>query len=134
MFQENKEINCHLTRNVAKKGLYIPQVRTKSYGRQSLKYLAAILWNNHLKYDDRINIFTNLKTFKKHLKEFLPLTMLINVIYTLLIIITIIIYYYYNYYYYYDHFPASYNYILSDLIQLFLSSINSYDLYNRPWL
>ena len=60
--------------------------------------------------------------------------MLINVIYTLLIIITIIIYYYYNYYYYYDHFPASYNYILS-VIQfnlIFLSS-NSYDLYNRPW-
>ena len=70
LFQENKEINCHLTRNVAKKGLYIPQIRTKSYGRQSLKYLAAILWNNHLKYDDRINIFTNLKTFKKHLKNF----------------------------------------------------------------
>ena len=64
LFQENKEINCHLTRNVAKKGLYIPQIQTKSYGRQSLKYLAAILWNNHLKYDDRISIFTNLKTFK----------------------------------------------------------------------
>ena len=55
--------------NVAKKGLYIPQFRTKSYGRQSLKYSAAVLWNNYLKYD-RINTFTNLKTFKKHLKNF----------------------------------------------------------------
>ena len=26
LFQENEEINCHLTRNVAKKGLYIPQI------------------------------------------------------------------------------------------------------------
>ena len=30
LFQENKEINCHLTRNVAKKELYIPQIQTKS--------------------------------------------------------------------------------------------------------
>ena len=64
LFQENKEINGHLTRNVAKKGLYIPQIRTKSYGSRSLKYSAAVLWNNHLKYDDRINTFTNLKNLK----------------------------------------------------------------------
>ena len=60
LFQENKEINCHL---------HITQFRTKSYSRQSLKYSAAVLWNNHLKYD-RINTFTNLKTFKKHFKNF----------------------------------------------------------------
>ena len=70
LYQENKEINCYLVRSVAKKGLYIPQIRTKSYGSQSLKYSAAVLWNNHRKYDDRINTFTNLKTFKKHLKKF----------------------------------------------------------------
>ena len=66
LFQENKEINCHLTRNVVKEGLYIPQIRTKSYGSKSLKYSTAVLWNNHLKHDDIINNFTKIKTFKKH--------------------------------------------------------------------
>ena len=67
LFQENKEINFHLTRNVVKEGLHIPQIRTKSYGS---KYSAAVLWNNHLKHDDIINNFTKIKTFKKHLKNF----------------------------------------------------------------
>ena len=48
LFQENKEINCHFTRNVTKEGLFIPQIRTKTYGSKSLKYSAAVLWNNHL--------------------------------------------------------------------------------------
>ena len=38
LFEENKEINCHLTRNVVKEGLYIPQIRTKSYGSKSLRW------------------------------------------------------------------------------------------------
>ena len=64
LFEENKEINCHLTRNVVKEGLHIPQIPTKSYGSKSLKYSAAVLWNNHLKHDDLIYCFTNIKTFK----------------------------------------------------------------------
>ena len=36
LFQENKEINCHFTRNVTKEGLYIPQIRTKTYGSKSI--------------------------------------------------------------------------------------------------
>ena len=62
LFQENKEINCHLTRNVVKEGLYIPQIQTKSYGSKSLKYTAAVLWNNHLKHDDIINNYTKIDT------------------------------------------------------------------------
>ena len=55
LFQENKEINCHFTQNVTK-GLFIPQIRTKTYGSKSLKYSPAVLWNNHLKQDSKIII------------------------------------------------------------------------------
>ena len=34
LFQVNKEINCHITRNVTKDGLFIPQIQTKSFGTQ----------------------------------------------------------------------------------------------------
>ena len=70
LFIENKDVNCHFTRNVAKEGLYIPQILTKTFGTNSLKYSAAVLWNNHLKIDDKINSFTSLYLFKKYLKKF----------------------------------------------------------------
>ena len=38
LFQVNKEINCHITCNVTKDGLFIPQIRTKSFGTNS-KYM-----------------------------------------------------------------------------------------------
>ena len=34
LFQEYKEINCHLTHNVVKEGLF-PQIQTNSYGSKS---------------------------------------------------------------------------------------------------
>ena len=70
LFIENKDINCHFTRNVANEGIYIPQIQTKSFGTNSLKYSAAVLWNNHLKNDVKINTFTSLYSFKKYLKKF----------------------------------------------------------------
>ena len=57
-------------RNVANEGIYIPQIQTKSFGTNSLKYSAAVLWNNHLKNDVKINTFTSLYSFKKYLKNF----------------------------------------------------------------
>ena len=66
LFIENKDINCHFTRNVANEGIYIPQIQTKSFGTNSLKYL----WNNHLKNDVKINTLTSLYSFKKYLKKF----------------------------------------------------------------
>ena len=70
LFIENKDVNCHFTRNVAKDGLYIPQILTKTFGTNSLKYSAAVLWNNHLKIDDKINSFTSLYSIKKYLEKF----------------------------------------------------------------
>ena len=70
LFIENKDVNCHFTQNVAKEDLYIPQILTKTFGTNSLKYSAAVLWNNHLKIDDKINYFTSLYSFKKYLKKF----------------------------------------------------------------
>ena len=70
LFQENKEINCHFTRNVTKEGLFIPQIRTKTYGSKSLKYSAAVLWNNHLKQDSKINNITKMNGFNKYFKKF----------------------------------------------------------------
>ena len=60
LFIENTDINYHFMRNVANEGIYIPQIQTKSFGTNSLKYSAAILWNNHLKNDVKINTFTSL--------------------------------------------------------------------------
>ena len=54
LFLENKDINCHATRNVSKGGIFIPQIRTKTFGNKSLKYSEAVLWNEHLKVDDTL--------------------------------------------------------------------------------
>ena len=70
LFIENKDVNYHFTRNVAKEDLYIPQILTKTFGTNSLKYSAAVLWNNNLKIDDKINSFTSSYSFKKYLKKF----------------------------------------------------------------
>ena len=70
LFHENKDINCQFTRNVSKGGIYIPQIRTKTFGNNSLRYPAAILWNKHLKTDEEINSFTRIGPFKKYLKHF----------------------------------------------------------------
>ena len=38
---------------------------------ESLKYSAALLWNNHLKIDDKINLFNKVGPFKRYLKIYL---------------------------------------------------------------
>ena len=68
LFQENKEINCHFAWNVIKESLFITQIRTKTYGSKSLKYSAAVLWNNHLKQDSKINNITKMNGFNKYFK------------------------------------------------------------------
>ena len=70
LFHENKDINSQVTCNVSKGGMFIPQIHTKTFGKNSLKYSAAVLWNDHLKVDERINSFTKIGPFKKYFKNF----------------------------------------------------------------
>ena len=50
--------------------MFIPQIHTKTFGKNSLKYSAAVLWNDHLKVDERINSFTKIGPFNKYFKNF----------------------------------------------------------------
>ena len=70
LFHENKDKSSQITRNVSKGGMFVPQIHTKSFGSNSLKYSAAVLWNNHLKIDEKINSFTKIGPFKNYLKNF----------------------------------------------------------------
>ena len=70
LFSEYKDIICHFTWNVATDGIYIPQIHTKSFGTNSLKYSTAVQWNNHLKIDDKIINYSTLYSFKKYFKNF----------------------------------------------------------------
>ena len=69
LFHENKDISSQVTHNVSKGGMFVPQIHTKSFGSNSLKYSAAVLWNNHLKIDEKINSFTKIGPFKNYLKN-----------------------------------------------------------------
>ena len=51
LFLKNKDTNCHITRNASKGGFFVPQICTETFGKNSLKYLAVVLWNKHLKID-----------------------------------------------------------------------------------
>ena len=70
LFQHNSEINCHGTRNVFNEGLFIPQIQTVSHGNRSLRYAAAVLWNEFVKFDEELNKISKIGSFKKHLKKF----------------------------------------------------------------
>ena len=72
LFLKNKDTNCHITYvcNASKGGFLVPQIRTKTFGKNSLKYSAVVLWNKHLKIDDRLNTFTKIGPFKKYLKNY----------------------------------------------------------------
>ena len=43
LFKPNSDINSHITRNVFKGGIFIPQVKTTNFGIKSLRYSAAVL-------------------------------------------------------------------------------------------
>ena len=63
-FLKNNDTNFHIICNASKGGFFVPQIRTKTFGTNSLKYSAVVLWNKHLKIDT----FTKIGPFKKYLK------------------------------------------------------------------
>ena len=73
------KINClpidltnlfHENKDVSKGEMFVPQIHTKSFGSNSLKYSAAVMGNNHLKIDEKINSFTKIGPFKNYFKNF----------------------------------------------------------------
>ena len=70
----NSDINIRNTRNVTNKGMYIPRVNTKTFGINSLKYSAPLIWNSFLKIDISLNLINNSYSLGKFLrKHFLSL-------------------------------------------------------------
>ena len=57
LFKLNSDINSHITRNVSKGGIFIPQIKTTNFGIKTLRYLATVLWNNFNKDNRIIKIF-----------------------------------------------------------------------------
>ena len=70
VFDLNVNKNSHITRSVSNDGLFIPQIHTTSFGSKSLRYSAAVLWNNLIKSDKKIITFTKVVPFTKYLKTF----------------------------------------------------------------
>ena len=70
LFRFNSEINSYFTRNVSNEGLYIPKIKTKNFGTNSLKYSAPIIWNSFLKTENSINSFKNAYSLSKFLKKY----------------------------------------------------------------
>ena len=70
LFTFNHEISNYQTRNARKQGFFIPTINTDNFGQKSLRFSAPILWNQHLKLDESINLFSKLVSFKKYLKQF----------------------------------------------------------------
>jgi hypothetical protein len=69
LFDFNSDISTQYTRNVKKKGLFIPRIYTVNFGNRSLRYSAPLLWNNFLKDHSTINTINTLDTFKRYLKN-----------------------------------------------------------------
>ena len=69
LFKFNHNVNNYTTRNASKKAIFIPRIITESFGAKSLNYSAALLWNNHLKIDDKINLFDKVGPLKRYLKN-----------------------------------------------------------------
>ena len=70
LFIFNHDINNHVTRNVKKQGFFIPTINTENFGFKSLRFTAPILWNQHLKLDHSIKLYSKLAPFKKYIKKF----------------------------------------------------------------
>ena len=62
LFKLNSDVNSHISRNVSKGGIFIPQVKTTRFGIKSLRYSAAVLWNDFIK-DNKINDITKAGIF-----------------------------------------------------------------------
>ena len=71
MFLDNKLLkfdeNFHITRSASKGCMFIPQIKTTNFGIKSLRYSAAVLWNNFIKCNE-VNDIRNIGLFKKYLK------------------------------------------------------------------
>ena len=70
LFQFNNEIHTHVTRNVKNEGLYVPQINTSSYGNNSIRYSAPVIWNSIIKYSNGINNIKTSSMFKSYLKKY----------------------------------------------------------------
>ena len=70
LFKFNHNVSNYATHNAIKKAIFIPCIITESFGAKSLKYSASLLWNNHLKIDDKINLFNKVGHFKRYLKKY----------------------------------------------------------------
>ena len=70
LFQYNNEIHTHVTRNVKNEGLYVPQINTSSYGINSIRYCAPVIWNTLVKYNNEVNNVKTTSMFKFYLKKY----------------------------------------------------------------
>ena len=64
----SSDINFHIT---PKGCMFIPQIKTTNFGIKSLRYSAAVLWNNFIKCNE-VNDIRNIGLFKKYLKVSFP--------------------------------------------------------------
>ena len=69
LFQYNKNIHNHDTRNAINDGMFIPAANTTSFGIKSLRYICPVLWNELLKTDSAINDIDSTYHFKGYLKR-----------------------------------------------------------------
>ena len=67
LFKLSSNINSHTTRSASKGCMFIPQLKTTNFGIESLRYSAAVLWNNFIKSNE-VNDIRNIGLFKNYLK------------------------------------------------------------------
>ena len=60
----SSDINSHTTRSASEGCMFIPQIKTTNFGIKSLRYSAAVLWNNFIKCNE-VNDIRNIGLFKK---------------------------------------------------------------------
>ena len=70
LFKLNSDIYSHITHNVSKGAIFIPQIKTTNFGIKSLRCLVAVLWNHFIK-DNKINDISKAGIFKNTLRIFL---------------------------------------------------------------
>ena len=100
LFKLISDINSHITRNVSKGGIFIPQVKTTNFGIKSLRYSAAVLWNNFIKANEikiteagstlKITLYTCIRK-TKFISTFIFSYIIIIIVSIIVIIIIIVI-------------------------------------------
>ena len=69
LFNLNSNVHSHFTRNVANEGLRVPQIYSTNFGEKSLRYSAAITWNDFVKHHNEINNIKTIGVLKKISKK-----------------------------------------------------------------